>query len=178
MESKNLHIFCLYVPLLFKQPQFQRLELEVTSISFSSLQGILHLFFTAISPYPQTLKLNSITIFQQNMMPGTHVVPGHNTGLLKSLHLSNMELTPSQETLIFSYSLLQLESLTLINRTSVLAAFKVSGQRCHSSPCEWNFQSQKTSLEECILSSSGIPTKCYFFASTKSQPHTLGTGAL
>jgi len=120
-EQKFTHLLSVCASL-FKQPQFQRLELEVTSVSFSSLQGILHLFFTAISSYHQTLKLNSITIFQQNMMPGTHVVPGHNTRLLKSLHLSNMELTPSQETLIFSYPLLQLESLTLINMTSVLSS--------------------------------------------------------
>ena len=47
-------------------------------------------------------------------------MPDSNEVLLKkSLSLSNMELTPSQETLIFSYPLLSLESLALINLTSV-----------------------------------------------------------
>ena len=47
-------------------------------------------------------------------------MPDSNETLLKkSLHLSNMELVPSQEALIFSYPLLSLESLALVNLTSV-----------------------------------------------------------
>ena len=118
-EQEFTHLFSVLASL-FKQPQFQTLELEVTSVLFSSLQEILHSFFTAMSPNHQTLKLGSIAIFQKSMMPGAFVVPSFNEMLFdKSLHLSNMELTPSQETLIFSYPLLKLETLALINLTSV-----------------------------------------------------------
>ena len=63
-EQEFTHLFSVLVSL-FKQPQFQSLELEATSILFSSLQEILHSIFTAISPNHQTLKLSSITSFKR-----------------------------------------------------------------------------------------------------------------
>ncbi len=101
---------------LFKQPQFQMLELNSNSILYSTLQEILHTYFTA-SPNHQNLKLESVTIIQdKDIIPVVAVMP--DAFLQKSLQLSNMELTPLEETLIFSYPLLRLESLALINLTS------------------------------------------------------------
>lgn len=108
---------------LFKQPQFQMLELKSNSIIHSTLQDILHTFFAALSPNHQTLKLESVTIIQEpqdDMMPDVVMMLDSSDAFLrKSLHLSNMELTPSEEMLIFSYPLLKLESLALINLTSL-----------------------------------------------------------
>ena len=108
---------------LFKQPQFQMLELKSNSILHSTLQDILHMFFTALSPNHQTLKLESVAIIQElqdDTMPDVAIMPVSSDAFpRKSLHLSNMELTPSEETLIFSYPLLKLESLALVNLTSL-----------------------------------------------------------
>ena len=53
-------------------------------------------------------------------MPNAILVPDSSVALMnKSLHLSHMELTPSLETLIFSYPLLSLESLALVDLTSI-----------------------------------------------------------
>lgn len=106
---------------LFEQPQFSSLELEVTSVSFFSLQEILHAFFTAMSPRHQVLKLCSVAIFQKNnVILDAFAIPGSNKMLNKSLHLSDMELTPLQEKVIFSCPLLQLDMLALTNLTSLL----------------------------------------------------------
>ena len=106
---------------LFKQPQFQCLELKAMSIFYPALPEILCTFFTASSPTSQSLKLESITIIQKNDdTPDSFMIPNFSEALTeKSLHLTNMELTPSQEALIFSYPLLRLESLILANLTSV-----------------------------------------------------------
>ncbi len=50
---------------LFKQPQFQMLELKSNSILHSTLQDILHTFFTTLTSNHQTLKLESVTIIQE-----------------------------------------------------------------------------------------------------------------
>ena len=53
-------------------------------------------------------------------MPGSVAVPDSSEALMnKSLHLSHMELTPSLEMLIFSYPLLSLELLALVDLTSI-----------------------------------------------------------
>jgi hypothetical protein len=76
-----------------------------------------------LSPNHQTLKLESVTIIQElqdGTMPDVVMVLDSSDAFLqKSLHLSNMELTPSEETIIFSYPLLKLESLALVNLTSL-----------------------------------------------------------
>ena len=106
---------------LFKQPQFWNLELAVTSVLPTTLRELLHTFFTTLSPNRQSLKLDSVAIIQRdNKMPDAIIVPDSNeTFINKSLCLSSMELTPSLETLIFSCPLLSLESLALVNLTSV-----------------------------------------------------------
>ena len=114
------HLFSVLVPLL-TQPQFWSLELKATSFPFITLQDILRTFFTPSSPNHQTLKLESVAIIQKkDEMPDTFVMPDSNETLLtgKSLHMSDMELTPSLETLIFTYPLLKLDSLALVNLTS------------------------------------------------------------
>ena len=106
---------------LFKQPQFQMLELKSNSIVHSALRDLLHTFFTVFSPNHQTLKLESVTIVQEPQDDAiSDVMLDFSDALIhRSLHLSDMELTPSEETLIFSYPLLKLESLALINLTSI-----------------------------------------------------------
>ena len=53
-------------------------------------------------------------------MPGSVAVPDSSEALMnKSLHLSHMEFTPSLEMLIFSYPLLSLEPLALVDLTSI-----------------------------------------------------------
>ena len=122
-QKKDFVQLFLVLISLFKQPQFQVLELKSNSILHSTLRDILHTFFMALSPNHQTLKLESVTIIQElqdNTMPDAVILPdSSNTFLQKSLHLSDMELTPSEETLIFSYPLLKLESLALVNLTSL-----------------------------------------------------------
>ncbi len=119
-EEEFMDLFSELVSL-FKQSQFRSLELALTSILPTTLQEMLHSFFTTSSPNCQSLKLESIAVVQRNdNIPGTVAVPDSNDALMnKSLHLSHMELTPSLETLIFSYPLLSLESLALVDLTSI-----------------------------------------------------------
>ena len=130
-EEEFTDLFSMLVSL-FKQPQFQNLELAVTSLLPTTLREFLYTFFTALSSNHQSLNLESVTIIQRdNKRPGAFIMPDSSETLInKTLHLSNMELTPSEETLIFSYPLLSLESLALVKLTSVYITIKISGKSC------------------------------------------------
>ena len=119
-EEEFTDLFSVLVSL-FKQLQFQNLELAVTSILPTTLRELLHTFFTALPSNHQSLKLESVAIIQRDdKVLGTITTLDSNEALInKSLHLSNMKLTPSEETMIFSYPLLSLESLALVKLTSV-----------------------------------------------------------
>ena len=112
------HLFSTLASL-FKQPQFQNLELQDTSLFLPTLQEILHTFFTTLSPNHQNLKLGAVRAYNFDGLPGTFPIPDTSeTPRNKSLHLSNLRLSSKEETLIFSYPLLNLESLSLMNLTS------------------------------------------------------------
>ena len=64
-EKQNLTDLFSVLVSLFKQLQFQSLELKVTSFFFSTLQELLHTFFRALSPNHQSLKLESVSIIQE-----------------------------------------------------------------------------------------------------------------
>ena len=120
------HLFSVLASL-FKQPQFWNLELENTSFLPHNLQEVLHTFFTVGSFNHQTLKLGSIHVFpftkyaDSEMSSAFPAVDSNSNDTLlnKSLHLSDFELSHEQEMLIFSYPLLKLESLTLVNIVSM-----------------------------------------------------------